>query len=175
MPMDSPAVLMLLRIIHIVGGVIWVGGVVAIAGFILPAARAVGPAAGPVMNQLVRVRKLPLYMLITGWLTVIAGFILYGRLGMLAGPAWFATPAAQVFGVGGVLGLVVVLMGTFINLPTSRRIAAIGAQMQAADGSPSAESQLEMQRLQLRLKRASETAAVLLILATISMSIARYF
>jgi uncharacterized membrane protein len=172
--MDSPIVVILLRVIHILGGVIWVGGVVAVAAFILPSARAVGPAAGPMMNQLVNLRRLPLFLLVTGWLTVLAGFTLYGRMATVAGPAWFGSIAGQVLGAVGLLGLIVILMGTFINLPTARRMAAVGARIQAADGSPTPDQMAEMQRLQLRLKRASEAGAILLILATITMAVARY-
>jgi uncharacterized membrane protein len=172
--MDSYSVLIALRIVHVVGGVLWVGGVMVMAAFIVPASRAAGPAAAPFMNQLIRVRKLPIYLLGIGWLTVISGFILYGRTGMLAGATWFGTMQAQIFGIGGIIGLVVVLMGTFFNIPTMKRIMVVGAQMQAADGSPSADQQAEMQRLQLRMKRLAETAAVLLVLATLSMAVARY-
>jgi uncharacterized membrane protein len=172
--MESYPLLIALRIAHVVGGVLWVGGVMVMAAFIVPASRAVGPAAAPFMNQLVRVRKLPIYLLGIGWLTVIAGFVLYGRTGMLAGPTWFGTVQGQVLGAGGIIGLVVVLMGTFFNVPTMKRMMVVGAQMQAADGSPSADQQAEMQRLQLRMKRLTEAAAVLLMLATVSMAVARY-
>ena len=71
-------------------------------------------------------------------------------------------------------GLSVVLMGTFANLPTAKRMGVVAAQLQASPGQPAPELAAEMQRLQLRLKRLTETAAILLLIAAISMAIARF-
>ena len=48
--MDNAIVLFLLRAIHVVGGVLWVGGVVLVTLFLLPATQSLGPAAQPVLN-----------------------------------------------------------------------------------------------------------------------------
>ena len=48
--MDNAVVLLLLRAIHIVGGVLWVGGVVFVTFFLVPATQALGPAAQPMMQ-----------------------------------------------------------------------------------------------------------------------------
>ena len=57
--MISAGVVVVLRLFHIGAGVFWVGGVLMFARFIFPAVQAVGPAAGPLMDQLTRVRQLP--------------------------------------------------------------------------------------------------------------------
>jgi uncharacterized membrane protein len=44
--MNSPTAIALFRLVHIVAGVFWVGGVVFLTGFLLPTLRVVGPAAG---------------------------------------------------------------------------------------------------------------------------------
>lgn len=172
--MNSSALVIALRIIHIVSGIFWVGGAMVVAWFVLPSVRALGPAGGPVMNQLAQVRKLPLRLLTAGWVTVLAGLALYARAGSLNSSAWYTTRAGLTFGIGGVLGLGVVLMGTFGNLPTARRMGVVAAQLQASPGQPAPELAAEMQRLQLRLKRLAETAAILLLIAAIAMAIARF-
>src|SRR5512132_1177730 len=53
--MMSPALLYALRFTHIVVGVFWVGTIVFVAFYLLPTMRAVGPAAGPVMQELTQV------------------------------------------------------------------------------------------------------------------------
>ena len=46
MTMDSPSVIIVLRIIHIVAGAFWVGGAVTTAFFLLPTVKATGPVGG---------------------------------------------------------------------------------------------------------------------------------
>ena len=172
--MNSPALLITLRLIHILAGVFWVGGVWVVARFVLPSIRALGPAGGPVMKEIAQVRKLPARLLIAGWVAVISGVTLYMRSATLAGgDPWYDSAAGRVFGYGGMVAIVVVLMGTFGNLPTARRIGAIAAQMQSGGSTP--ELAAELQRLQLRLKRLTEIAAGLLFLVVASMAAARYW
>ena len=171
--MSSPILVILLRIIHILAGIFWLGGIWVVAGFILPSIRAVGPAGGPVMKELTQVRKLPLRLLIAAWVTVLSGLALYMRAGGLAGGAWYASSMGRILGVGGALGLVVVLMGTFVNLPTARRMGAVSAQIQASGSTP--ELQAELQRLQARLTTLTNVAAALLAVTALAMAIARYW
>ena len=172
--MNSLPLLYLLRLLHIVTGIFWVGGVMLVAGFILPSVRALGSAGAPMMNQLMQVRKLPAFLLVSGWVTVLSGLGLYARAGSLSASAFFASWPGRIFGLGGLLGLFVVLMGTFGNLPTAKRMMAVGAQLQASGATPAPELAAEMQRLQMRLRRLTETAAVLLGMAAVCMAIARY-
>src|SRR5438093_1609691 len=151
--MNSQPLLIALRLLHIVAGVFWVGGIMVVAGFVLPSVRALGPAGGAMMNQLGQVRKLPLRLLIAGWVTVLSGITLYLRDGSIGGEAWYGSWSGRIFGFGGVIAIVTVLMGTFFNLPTARRMTAVGLQLQSG-ATP--ELAAEMQRLQMRLKRLTE-------------------
>jgi len=170
--MNATWVLIVLRLVHVMSAIFWVGGILIVARFILPTVRAMGPAGMPVMVEIAQVRKLPMRLYVAGWLTVLSGLALYYRAASLSGPAWFASPPGRVFGLGGALGLVVILMGTFGNLPTTRRIGAIGKQLQTGPAAP--ELTAELQRLQLRLRRLTEIAAALLSLAAAAMAVARY-
>ena len=172
--MTSQVLLYALRLIHIIAGIFWVGGIMIVAGFILPSARALGPAGAPMVNQLVQQRRLPLRLLISGWVTVLAGLALYIRAGSLSASTFYASSPGRIYGLGGLLAVIVVLMGTFGNVPTTKRMMALGAQMQASGGSPAPDQAAEMQRLQTRLGRLSNTAVILLILAAACMAIARY-
>ena len=54
--MFSHGGLLLFRLVHIVSGVFWVGGILFMVRFLFPTALALGLAAGPVMNHLNRVQ-----------------------------------------------------------------------------------------------------------------------
>ncbi|NOT09835.1 MAG: hypothetical protein HOP28_16705 [Gemmatimonadales bacterium] len=164
--------LIALRILHIVGGVFWVGATLFVAGFLLPSVRAIGPAGGPLMRELTQVRKFPVYMLIIPWLTAITGLLLAWR-NSGGGFGWFAGPG-RVFGVGAVLALLTAVMGMSINAPTAKRIGALAASIASAGRPLLPEEQVQMHALQARMTTATRTAALLLVLATIAMSIGRY-
>lgn len=167
--MNSIYVVLLLRLIHILSAIFWLGGVLVVARFLLPTTRDLGPAAAPVMTHLMQKRKLPMALLGAGWLAVISGALLYMR-GI---PSWYASTQARVLGIGAVLGIATVLMGTFGNVPTARRMGAVMAQLQSNPGS--AELAAEQQRLQGRLTRLTQIAAVLLVIAAGCMAVARYW
>ena len=163
-----------LRIVHIVGGVFWVGSALFGALLLAPALRAAGPGAGPVMNELVKVRTMPVFMMISAFVTMGAGIWLLmidsaGQPGV-----WMRSGTGMTFGIGGVLAILAFVLGMAVNMPVSKRLAAIGAAAGARGGPPTPEEQAEMKRLQGRMSVASQFVTVLLVLATAAMAIARY-
>lgn len=172
--MLSLGLLWLFRLIHIVTGVFWVGGVLMFSRFVFPAARALGPAGGPMMDQLTRVRQLPRALLSAGGMNVISGLVLYWNASIGFRGEWIRTPTAMVFGTGGVLAIAALLIGLAINAPTAKRLGGVVAQVQAQGGPPTADQATEIQRLQNRLGAALRLVAALLVLATAAMAVARY-
>jgi uncharacterized membrane protein len=163
-----------LRLVHILGGVFWVGSVMFATFLLAPTLQAVGPGAGPVMNQLVKVRKMPLIMMMSSMVTIVAGVWLLiidsaGQPGV-----WMRSGTGMTFGIGGVLAILGFVIGMAVNAPASKRLAAIGSAAAARGGPPTAEEQAEIRRVQGRMSAASKIVTVLLVLATGAMAIARY-
>jgi uncharacterized membrane protein len=170
----SVTVYILLRILHVVIGAFWVGAVVFVAAFLLPSIRAAGPAGGAVMQQLMHVRRLALWLMAAAVLTVLSGLTLYGLDSAGFRSAWLGSGPGRVFGLGGVLAIGAVIVGMAVNSPAARRLSELTGGVQAA-GRPATPDELAaIQRLQARLARGSLWAAVLLILATTAMAVARY-
>ena len=65
-----------LRIVHIVAGVIWVGGALIMAFFISPTIGATGEAGQKFVGHLMNHLKFSTRMMIASGLTILAGFIL---------------------------------------------------------------------------------------------------
>jgi uncharacterized membrane protein len=172
--MSSMGVLWLLRLLHIVAGVFWVGSILFMARFIFPSAVALGPAAGPFMDQLTRVRKLPAALMGAAIVNILSGLLLYWRDALAFQGAWMRSPTAMVFGLGGLLAIVAFSIGIAVNLPTTKRLAALTAAMQSKGGPPSPDEAAQMKQLQGRLGAALRAIAVLLFLATAAMALARY-
>ena len=163
-----------LRIVHILGGVFWVGSAIFAAILLAPALRAVGPASGDVMNQLVKVRKMPMMMMGSGLATMVAGIWLL-MLDSAGQPGeWMKSGPGMTFGIGGALAILAFLLGMAINMPASKRLAAIGAAVAARGQPPTVEERAEMVHLQGRMSVASQIVTLLLVLATAAMAIARY-
>lgn len=164
--------LYVLRLVHIIGGVFWVGSVMFATYVLMPTMRAAGPAAGPVMGQLGR--KMPIVMMISAILTMAAGIWLM-MINMGGAPGvWMRSGPGRTFSLGAALAILAFLLGMAINMPASRRMGAISAAAAKRGSPPTPEEAAELQRLQGRLSAASKVVALLLVLATGAMAVARY-
>ncbi len=164
----------LLRTIHIIAGVIWVGGVFFLAAFVLPSARAVGPASGPMMGQLTQVRQVPRFLLYAGFLTIGAGFWLYWIASASGNPGWMSSGPAKVYGVGAIFAVAAWITGMTLSMPLAKRTGAFAARISASGAPPTAEDQAQLAAMQARLGTLASIAAALLLLSTAAMAVARY-
>ncbi len=167
--------LILLRLLHIVCGVFWAGATLYLAGFIIPAVKALGPDGGKFMQQLSRTNKLPVVMNIAGSLTVLCGILLIERLSGTFQLEWFTSQHGMLISIGGTIGLIAYVLGISVSLPTIIRMAAIGKIVAVAGGPPTPEQMQELQKLRNRLFTATNVIAILLLGSVILMSIARYY
>ena len=163
-----------LRLVHIIGGVFWVGSAMFGALLLAPSLRTVGPGAGPVMNQLVKVRKMPMVMMASSLATIASGIWLL-MIDSAGQPGVFMrSGVGRTLSIGGAMAILGFIVGMAINVPASKRLAVIGAAVAARGGPPTAEESTAMQHLQGRMSAASQIVTVLLVLATGAMAIARY-
>jgi hypothetical protein len=162
------------RLFHIVCGVLWVGAIVFVAVYLAPSIRAAGPAGGPVMNQLTQVRKMPIYMMALAVLTIISGLGLMQIDSAGAPGMWMQSGPGKTFAGGGLLAIIAAVVGMILAAPSARKIGAIGTVVAARGGAPTSQEAAEIQRLQARMGLGTQIAAVLAVLATVAMSVARY-
>ena len=93
--MMSPLTIQALRIVHILVSAMWVGTVLFVASFLLPAAKAIGPAGAAMMQELMIARRLPTYILSSGLLTVLSGLALYWNDSAGFSSAWMSSGPAR--------------------------------------------------------------------------------
>ena len=166
--------LILLRIIHVLFGVFWVGTAIFNAVFLIPTVRALGPAGGAVMQEIAEKRKLPIYFFISGILTVLSGIGLYWHDSAGFTNGFMHSAGGMTFGFGGLLALITLLLGIFVITPAAIRASKLGAAIAAGKKPPTPEQAAEMQGLQAKLGTMAVLAASLLTLTTIAMAVARY-
>lgn len=163
-----------LRLVHILAGTFWAGVAVFMAWFLVPSIRAAGPAGAAVMRELVQVRRLTHWLMLSSWLTLVAGLGLVHLLAGDLGHRWFVVGVGRWFGAGAAVALLAMIIGHTVNVPTARRIGLLGAAIQAGGAPPTPEQQGQMQALQQRMTTAARVVASLLALATALMAVARY-
>ena len=163
-----------MRFIHILTGVFWAGAVFFVAGFLLPAMQASGPNAGPVMRQIVAVRRYPIVLMIAAILTVLSGGWMYWRNMSLSSGTWAGSASGITYGIGAVSALLTLALGMAVITPTSKKLMRLGATLAQAGAPPTAEQTATMAALQHRMYVMSRLGALLLAVTVITMGIARY-
>jgi uncharacterized membrane protein len=159
----------LLRIIHIVAGVIWVGGTLIMTFFIVPTIGATGESGQRFVGHLMNNLKFSNRMAAAAGSTILAGLILFW-LDARAGEAWLRSSFATGLSIGAAFALVGFVFGLMTGR-TAKAMAQLGAQIQ---GKPSPDQVAQMQAIQKRQSTYSTIAAMTLGLAVVFMAIARY-
>ena len=165
---------LLVRLLHVLTGVIWAGAAILIAGHLMPAVRAAGPGGAAVMKQLTVVQRLPAKLVLLG-ITAIAsgGYLLWIESAGLSSN-WIHTGPGITYCVGAVATVLAAIVGFGVNIPAANRMGALAAAVHArTEGATSHENQT-LGRLAARIARGTRVVALLLVLATASMAVARY-
>ena len=160
----------LLRIIHIVGGVIWVGGTLIMTFFIGPTVNATDQAGQRFVGHLMNNLKFSSRMAAASGATILAGVILYWIDSQGFTSPWMTSGAGRGFGIGAAFALIGFVYGILIGR-TTKTMAQLGAQMQ---GNPSSAQLAQLQTIRKQQATYSTISTVTLLLAVIFMAIARY-
>jgi uncharacterized membrane protein len=166
--------MVVLRIVHILAGVFWVGAATVIFAFLQPAAREVGPAASPLMMHLAQKKRLPDIVLGAAGITILAGLLMYWRASDGFNPDWIGSTYGIAITVGALAAIVAVALGGSIVRPSMIAAAAIGREVAASGGPPSPEQAAQIQAHQDRVRTTGKVIIPLLVFATAAMASASY-
>jgi len=167
--------LLLLRLIHIVAGVGWVGGAVVNSLFVEPSARATAPASGKFMQYFMSKRRFSAYMAVTSGLTVLAGGLLFWNSSGGFQWIWIRSGPGLMFTIGSVVGLAVWLWGLLLIAPRASRLSALGQAIGTAGGPPTPAQAAELHKLDREMSFIGRVDFVLLLVALFAMATARYW
>jgi uncharacterized membrane protein len=162
------------RLIHILGGIFWVGSVALFTLFVAPAAAEVGPGAGPLVANLVVKRRVVRFIVAAGATTIVAGGFMYWHEWDAAGSlgAFLETDYGRALTSGAVLAVIAFAIGVSIVMPGVEDAVRLGSRMAASNGAPG-EGIERFQALQTRNRRASRTVLTLLVLSSAAMATAQ--
>ncbi len=163
-----------LRLVHILAGIFWVGSTVMIAAFLIPAARASGSEGRRFLARLMQGRGLGAALGGSMLLTVVSGFVMYGRLSAGFNHAWVTSRPGMALGVGALAALLAVVVGVGVNAPVGVKIERLRRRTENAGGTPAPADAARAAALQALLDRMTVVTAVLLVVAAGAMAVARY-
>jgi uncharacterized membrane protein len=166
--------IIVLRVIHVLGGIFWVGSALFNAIFLFPALGEAGPAAGAIMGAIQR-RRLFIVMPIVALLTILSGLRLMWIVSGGFASAWFGTGRGMTFSVSGGAAIVALLLGITVSRPLGQKLGAVRQAMaKTEDAQERARLGAEANALQVRTNRLGFFLTVLLLIAAIGMAVGRY-
>lgn len=164
--------LILLRIVHVGGGVLWAGAILFVAHFLEPAVRDAGRDGGRVMLALQKRRYLDVVPVVA-FLTLVSGFWLYflafGRFHPVPG----ASGTELWLGAGGLASVLAFVVGVTVMRPSAIRAGRIVEEI-ARSTERREPLGAELARLRGRVRLAVRAVAALLGGAVLCMAVARY-
>jgi uncharacterized membrane protein len=166
--------MLVLRLVHILGGMIWVGSGIFNSFFLLPTLAQAGPAASQVIAGLQR-RRLFTILPIVALLTILSGIRLMQITSAGFSPAYFASTSGRTYAWSGVAAIVGFLVGIIVARPAAVRAGSIAATLgTTTDEATRASLTATLERLRRRSSITSSLSVALVVLAAAGMAVARY-
>ena len=159
-----------LRLVHVTLGVFWAGGVMFMNFIVGPALGATGPDGMKVMAELNRRRYFDI-MLAVGAVTILSGLDLLRR-----DSDNFTIRSPMIMGLmtGMAAAIIAWVLALLAIRPAIKRMGAIGAQMVQAASEARAGLLAQLTASRGRLVAFGSVATLFLLIAVMSMAVARY-
>ena len=152
-----------IRALHILVAAAWFGAAAFLTLYLMPAIGQLGPQGAPVLAALAR-RRFHVFMAATALLTVASGLWMYWAMTGGFAPEAVASRFGQVYGLGGLAGLLAAVIGGAVVGRSSKQLATIAA----AGGQP---DPMQVARLQARVRVGSRLALALMMVALLAMTL----
>ncbi|MEP6904880.1 MAG: hypothetical protein ABI875_02280 [Gemmatimonadales bacterium] len=172
--MNESALMIVLRLIHIFGGIFWAGSVALIGWFVMPAQAQLGQASPMFIRELMVRRRLPVFVMTSMGLSILSGLAMYTRLAMTTNGVWAASTTGKVLGFGALSAIIGATIGGRAGAKMKGKMAAIGAKVQAGGGAPTEDQRLEIATNVASFQKSLRVVTVFLIIAIAAMASARY-
>ena len=162
--------LVVLRLLHIVPGVIWVGTAIFLAWVLQPALAKTGPPHAPaLMANMLKPMLILLHS--SAWMTMVVGVIMAFRVRDPLFDFLWSTDWGTMIWLGFLFSVVGYTLGTIAGF-TNKKMMDIGASL--AGQPPSPEQAVQMGALQKRAILLAKIASLLVVAAVAVMAMAQH-
>jgi len=168
------AEVLVLRLVHILSGIIWVGSGIYTSFFLVPALSNSPAVMGQVMAGLQR-RRVFLVLQIVAGLTILSGLRLLWIDSAGFAESYMATGTGRMFSIGAGAAIIAAVLSFGVGRPAMVRAGAIAASLAAStDASDRERLAPQLDRLRRLATIASTLAVGFGLLAASAMAVARY-
>lgn len=169
-----PAELLVLRLIHILSAITWLGGGIFTAFFLIPA---ISTSPDLIASVMVGLRRKHFFVIqpIIATLTILSGLRLLWINSAGFGGSYFDTATGKAFGWGGLAAIIAYITSYAIAFPLNTRMGKLGPRIKDAPAGPERDRMsADMNRLRSRAATATMATLAFGILAAAAMAVARY-
>ena len=165
--------LLVLRLVHVLGGTFWVGTALFNLFFLMPAIAPLGPTAGQVMAGLQR-RRMMLVLPLVAIATILSGARLMWLGSGGLGARYLETRTGLTLTIAAAAATLSWLLGVAFIRPAMSRAASLGPAIASAPEGERARLAAELEGIRRRAGVMNSIAVTLLVIAAAGMAVARY-
>ena len=163
-----------LRLLHIVFGVLWVGFAVFVPFVLMPSLIDAGPAAGPVMGSLQR-RGLPKVIAAFAGISILAGVLLLWRVSGGFRAEFMGSHMGIALSTGALAAIIAYAIGMSVVRPAMNRVGELSQGLAALTSDAERAAQMTtINALRARGAAGGKIVAYILLFALTAMAVARY-
>lgn len=168
--------LLLLRVVHILGGMFWVGSSLFTVLFLTPVLMRAGQSTASTVMAGLQARRLFTVLPTIGVLTIASGARLMWLTSGGFSRTYFTLPMGRMLAWGALFGVAAFLVAMLVIRPAAARALRLAAMLaeSSADASDQQAISARLTRARVLTVRASATAMVLVVLSAMGMAAARY-
>lgn len=167
-------VMIVLRLVHIFAGILWAGAGFFLLLVLMPAMNAMGQEGIRFRQGFIVKSRFNTVMPIASLLTTLAGVLLFVRVSDHFNSDWLSSDSGIVLSIGSLAGWLAFGHGITTTGAAFKKSAALLKTIEA-QGTPPTESQVaQLQALGRKSIRHGRISVLLLIIAIVGMSAARY-
>jgi hypothetical protein len=167
--------ILILRLIHIGAGAFWVGAVYMFFLYVQPTAAALGPDATRFMFHLLHHARLPVVILGSAVVAVIAGIWLLWITSSGLDPELLFNITRLGYTVGGIAAILTLAVGGLYVFPRTRTVERVLGGVLDEARPPTPDEQVLLARTARESRWAGWVVLVGLAIAVVSMATARYW
>ena len=163
----------ILRLVHILGGVFWVGSMVFNAAFLFPAIRDAGPDGGKVATGIMQ-RGFPVITPIIALTTILSGLWLLSRASLGFNSVFMKSGPGMAYSAGAAGAILALGIGLTVTRPAIMRAMAQQQVAATASGAEREAALASAQAGRVRAGASGNLVAILLVITAAAMAVGRY-
>jgi uncharacterized membrane protein len=166
--------MVVLRILHVFGGVYWAGTAFLLVTVIEPTIQDLGAEGGKFMQRLADKGKITPRVSAAAGITVLTGLLMYWPVSGELSPAWLMSGHGLALTIGAVFALLAFGVGFGVTGRATLKMGDLGKLMQASGKPPTPEQLAQVKQLQESISAGGRATAILLAITIVGMASAQY-